>query len=68
MKWIEDNEKLVGSYYSFNNYVIFDDDSDMLYWQRNNFIHIDGYFGLSPNHCYRAKNILNKKFDNQEQL
>lgn len=55
-KWIEDNipyderEKL--------KYVILDDDSDMLYWQRNNFILIDSYCGLTPNQCYRAERIL----------
>jgi hypothetical protein len=40
-------------------YVIFDDDSDILYWQRNNFIHVDNHFGLGPNHVWRAKKILN---------
>jgi len=40
-------------------YVIFDDDSDILYWQRNNFVHVDNHFGLGPNHVWRAKNILN---------
>lgn len=44
-----------------DNYIIFDDDSDMLYWQRNNFIHIDNHFGLSPNHIYKAKLLLNQK-------
>lgn len=40
-------------------YIIFDDDSDMLLWQKDNFIHIDGHFGLSPNHVYRAKRKMN---------
>lgn len=40
-------------------YVIFDDDSDILYWQRNNFVHVDNHFGLGPNHVWRAKKILN---------
>lgn len=39
-------------------YVIFDDDSDMLWWQRNNFIHIDGYAGITPNSVYKAVRIL----------
>lgn len=59
--WIEDNcEKLCGSRLSadFREYVIFDDDSDMLYWQRNNFIHVDRWCGLTPNHCYKAQFIL----------
>jgi hypothetical protein len=43
---------------SSKNYVIFDDDSDLLYWQRNNFIHVDNYFGLGPNHVWRAKQAV----------
>lgn len=52
--WLKQN---CSEYYDVKRYVIFDDDSDMLLWQRNNFIHVDGYFGLSPNHIYRAKRI-----------
>lgn len=46
---------------SREDYVIFDDDSDMLLWQKDNFIHVDGYFGLSPNHVYKAKRAINFK-------
>ncbi len=52
LQWIQDN--IEGE---FDNYIIFDDDSDMLYWQRNNFLHVDGYWGIGPNHVYRAKRI-----------
>jgi len=41
-----------------DRYVILDDDDDYLYWHRNNLILIDPYFGLSPNHIYRAKRIV----------
>jgi len=59
LSWIKSNELILGQrYHVFNTYVIFDDDSDMLYWQRNNFILIDGYVGLTPNNCYKAKWIL----------
>jgi hypothetical protein len=59
--WMNDNEKLLGESYSdFDTFVIFDDDSDMLYWQRENFILIDGYVGLTPTNCYKATRILNK--------
>lgn len=44
-----------------DDYIIFDDDSDMLLWQRNNFIHVDSHFGLSPNHIYKAKLALKFK-------
>jgi len=42
----------------FDNYVIFDDDSDFLLWQKDNFIHVDWYFGIGPNHIYRAKRAV----------
>lgn len=59
--WIQKNsEMLCGSNVGadFKEYVIFDDDSDMLYWQRNNYIKVDAYCGLTPNQCYQAKYIL----------
>jgi len=59
LKWIRDNHKLVGPYYNFTEYVILDDDSDMLYWQRNNFLLIDRFVGLTMGDVFRAKKILN---------
>lgn len=58
LKWMKDN--IINSS-NFSNYVIFDDDSDMLYWQRNNFFLIDGYCGITPNVIYRAKRFLAQK-------
>lgn len=43
----------------FFNYVILDDDSDMLLHQKNNFLHIDGHAGLTPNHVYKISRFLN---------
>lgn len=40
-------------------YVILDDDSDMLYSQRENFVNVDYSVGLTPKIIYKAKNILN---------
>ncbi|GJQ44086.1 MAG: hypothetical protein JETCAE03_35840 [Ignavibacteriaceae bacterium] len=62
LQWIKDNQEyLDGKYYSnFDTYVIFDDDSDMLLWQKDNFIQIDSYAGLTYNKTYKAKHILNK--------
>lgn len=59
LKWIKDNEDLVGPYYNFTEYVILDDDSDMLYWQRNNFILVDRYIGMTPKTVFQASKILN---------
>lgn len=52
--WLECNRPL-----GFFRYIILDDDSDMLYEQRNNFLHIDSYAGLTPNHAYKAVRFLN---------
>ena len=60
LKWIKDNEEKIGDrYYNFTEYVILDDDSDMLYWQRNNFLLIDRFVGLTMGDVFRAKKILN---------
>ena len=61
LRWVKENETLIGRHYhEFNDYVILDDDSDMLYWQRNNFIVVDGYVGLTPNICYKAERVLKR--------
>jgi hypothetical protein len=39
-------------------YVILDDDSDMLLWQAPHFIKVDGYVGLTPTNVYKAQWIL----------
>lgn len=39
-------------------YVIIDDDSDMLYWQRNHLILVDAAHGLTRNSAYKAERIL----------
>jgi len=41
------------------NYIILDDDSDMLYNQREHFIKTSGYWGLSENDVKTAIQILN---------
>lgn len=61
LKWIKDNEKLVGEYYQYNTYVILDDDSDMLYWQKDNFVHVDPTIGLTDRNIGNAIKILNQK-------
>lgn len=52
--WLQDNRPT-----DFARYVIFDDDSDFLYWQRNNLFLIDRYCGLTHNVTYRAERFLN---------
>jgi len=39
MRWLKDNDHLIEMYATdYKNYVILDDDSDMLYWQKDNFV------------------------------
>jgi hypothetical protein len=57
--WMKDHPAECGvPYYDYTRYVIFDDDSDMLYWQKDNFIKVDPYCGLTPNNIFHAKKIL----------
>ena len=59
-KWIElHSVKLFNQKpHIFRKYVILDDDSDMLYWQKNNLFIVDSYAGLTPNICYQIKNFF----------
>lgn len=53
--WLELNER------TDIPYVIFDDDSDMLLCQRENYFRVDAYCGLTPNIIYKAKRFLGAK-------
>lgn len=57
--WLEMNKGILNEKISKVKYVILDDDSDMLYWQRNVFLWVDPYCGLTPNIIYKAKQMLN---------
>lgn len=48
-------------YMNFHEYLILDDDSDMLYHQRENFIHCPMDTGLTPTIAYRAWRTLMSK-------
>ena len=52
-KWIECNP--------VEDYVIIDDDSDMLSEQLSHFFHCDNYIGLTPTVCYKIKRYFLKK-------
>ena len=58
--WIETNKEILGDKVTSLRYVILDDDSDMLYWQRSNYFLVDAYTGLTPNLCYKVINYLNR--------
>jgi hydroxymethylpyrimidine pyrophosphatase-like HAD family hydrolase len=66
-EWMNKNEDVIGCRRSdFNEYVILDDDSDMLYWQRENFICVNGEFGLTNKDAYKAEWILNSHCNTKE--
>lgn len=46
--WLELNKGILNNKLSKVPYVILDDDSDMLLWQRNNYHWVDPYCGLTP--------------------
>lgn len=62
----EDSQKIIEvflkefGYEDITSYVIFDDDQDMLYSQKDNFIHIDYMHGITKEHIEQAIKILNK--------
>lgn len=55
-KWIKIN--IGNDYWKYKRYVIIDDDSDMLYYQRFNFYHVDHYSGITPNTVDKIKNFF----------
>jgi histidinol phosphatase-like enzyme len=59
-QWIYRNSERVNGVpsYNFKTYVIIDDDSDMLLWQRDHFFQTDTYSGLTPNTCHRIKRFF----------
>lgn len=61
--WIKDNQELLDEkYYNFRSYVILDDDSDMLYKQRNHLFLCDNYSGLTPSIVYRINYFFSGKY------
>ena len=59
LSWIKRNESLCGEYYKFRSYVILDDDSDMLLWQKDNYVNCDPTIGMTERTVFKAKAILN---------
>ena len=62
LHWIKNSVDKTGCdrYYDYSSYVILDDDSDMLLWQKDNFVCTDGVVGLTKSDVWKAINILNK--------
>lgn len=60
LAWIREN--ISTPYYNYQNYVIIDDDSDMLYWQKDNFVNTNGQVGLTDRDAMKAIRILNTTY------
>lgn len=58
LHWIKANTALVGKYHEYKSYIILDDDSDMLLWQKDNYLAVDPFCGLTERTVYLAKRIL----------
>lgn len=60
-QWLKKNitpETYGCDYFEFYNYVIIDDDSDMLLNQQHHFFKTDNYSGLTPNTCWEIKHFF----------
>lgn len=62
-QWIRDNIDYlrIDSASNFHSYLILDDDSDMLYFQKDNFIKVNNKNGLTKKYIRKSVHILNKK-------
>jgi hypothetical protein len=62
-KWIKDNKDILKykHYYDYKSYVILDDDTDMLLWQKDNFVNTDGQIGITDEDVEDAIVILNRE-------
>lgn len=61
--WLKENCKLFEKcirYWEYKEYVILDDDSDMLLCQKDNFINVDSFVGMTLGTVFRAIKILNQ--------
>ena len=59
-KWIEEHSKRMFNVdpTSFKQYIILDDDSDMLLWQEPHYINIGAHVGLTENQVWAARRKL----------
>lgn len=60
-EWINKNRKVMGEYPGHKQYVIIDDDSDMLLCQKDNFVQTSLKNGLTAENVNKAIEILNRK-------
>jgi len=62
LKWCKDNRRIIGTkYLNYTDFIILDDNSDMLYWQSKYFFQTDKLCGLSPTVAREAIRMLKGK-------
>lgn len=67
LHWIKGHPAEIGApYWNYHQYVILDDDSDFLYWQRNNMVITDPYVGITRKTVFLAKRILGLNINTNE--
>jgi len=58
-EWLQHHRAFTGAWSSdYKEYVILDDDSDMLMWQMGNYINVDQEVGITNTTIYKAIRIL----------
>lgn len=67
-KWLDTFKKRKYTYDTKIPYIILDDDSDMLLWQKDHYIRVSGITGLSFIHFVKAVWMLNRPFILQTKL
>jgi len=61
LKWCKDNREITGTKYNdYTDFIILDDNSDMIYWQAKYFFQTDRLCGLSPTIAREATRMLKK--------
>lgn len=58
LEWMRERDDIHS--WNFKNYIIIDDDSDMLLWQKDNFVHTKGTIGITEQDVEKAIRILNQ--------
>lgn len=61
IRGLEINHWMVENPSTVSNYLILDDDCDMIYWQKDNFIKTDYQVGLTEDDVKKSIEILNSK-------
>ncbi|MFK7783904.1 MAG: HAD domain-containing protein [Crocinitomicaceae bacterium] len=61
LKWCKDNSDVIGTkYLNYTDFIILDDNSDMLYWQSKYFFQTDKLCGLSETLAREAIRMLQR--------